>query len=96
MLEFPLRHPNPLADLDFDAAAARLRTETGAILMGVATIDADRSAADPAFRVTLIPPAGTRLAPEAFVVVLASAEIRGKVERFLGVPSGRPPRSLSA
>ena len=88
--QFPLTPANPLVGLEFDVAAQRVRTLTGATLVGVArprTADGGK----PAFEVLLTPGAGTRLEPGWYALILSSLDHLEKLRAWIGVPPGRPP-----
>jgi voltage-gated potassium channel Kch len=95
MEEYPLRPPNPLVGLDFDTASRRLRESTGAILVGVAQPDPNRTGDDPGFRAILAPPPATVLTPGGYALLLAAEIDRPRRDRWLGVPPGRPVKPTS-
>ena len=95
MEEYPLRSPNPLVGLDFDTASRRLRESTGAILVGVAQPDPNRTGDDPGFRAILAPPPATVLTPGGYALLLAAEIDRPRRDRWLGVPPGRPVKPTS-
>lgn len=88
--QFPLVPPNPMIGWDFETAAQRLRSSTGATLIGVAR-PAPPSSGKPAFEVLLSPSSTLRLEPGWYALVLSGMDPTGKLASWIQVAPGRPP-----